>query len=75
MGCKLYGRVAPGWAPDERNGDFATVKIPSSDAVMTFLFKIEEVFEVPTRGCVIVPIIEEGADFRIRTRCHSAPDP
>jgi len=35
---------------------------------MTFLFKIEEVFEVPTRGCVIVPVIEEGADFRIRAR-------
>jgi hypothetical protein len=35
---------------------------------MTFLFKIEEVFEIPGRGCVIVPAIVEGADFKIRPR-------
>ena len=33
---------------------------------MTFLFKIEEVFEIYGRGCVIVPVIAEGADFKIR---------
>ena len=35
---------------------------------MTFLFKIENVFEVPGRGCVIVPAIAGGADFKIRPR-------
>jgi len=35
---------------------------------MTFLFTIEEVFEVSGRGCVIVPAIVEGADFKIRPR-------
>jgi len=35
---------------------------------MTFLFKIEEVFEIPGRGCVIVPVISEQADFKIRPR-------
>jgi translation elongation factor EF-Tu-like GTPase len=35
---------------------------------MTFLFKIEEVFEIAGRGCVIVPVIVEGADFKIRPR-------
>jgi hypothetical protein len=35
---------------------------------MTFLFKIEEVFEICGRGCVIVPVIAEGADFKIRPR-------
>ena len=36
---------------------------------MTFLFKIEEVFEIQGRGCVaIVPVIAEGADFKIRPR-------
>ncbi len=34
---------------------------------MTFLFKIEEVFEIYGRGCVIVPVAE-GADFKIRPR-------
>jgi translation elongation factor EF-Tu-like GTPase len=33
---------------------------------MTFLFKIEEVFEIHGRGCVIVPLIAEQADFKIR---------
>jgi translation elongation factor EF-Tu-like GTPase len=35
---------------------------------MTFLFRIEEVFEISGRGCVIVPTIVEGADFKIRPR-------
>ena len=35
---------------------------------MTFLFTIEEVFEIPGRGCVIVPAIVEVADFKIRPR-------
>ena len=35
---------------------------------MTFLFKIEEVFEIHGRGCVIVPVIAEQADFKIRPR-------
>lgn len=35
---------------------------------MTFLFKVEEVFEIPTRGCVIVPVVGDGADFKIRAR-------
>ena len=35
---------------------------------MAFLFKIEEVFEIDGRGCVIVPLIAEGADFKIRQR-------
>jgi len=33
---------------------------------MTFLFKIEECFEIHGRGCVIVPVIAEQADFKIR---------
>jgi translation elongation factor EF-Tu-like GTPase len=33
---------------------------------MTFLFRIEDVFEISGRGCVIVPAIVEGADFKIR---------
>jgi hypothetical protein len=35
---------------------------------MTFLFKIEEVFEVRGRDCVIVPVMTDGADFKIRAR-------
>jgi len=35
---------------------------------MTFLFKVEEAFEIPGRGCVIVPAIDDGADFKIRAR-------
>lgn len=33
---------------------------------MSFLFRIEEVFDVPGRGCVIVPVISDGQDFKIR---------
>jgi translation elongation factor EF-Tu-like GTPase len=35
---------------------------------MKFLFKVEEVFEISGRGCVIVPAVADGADFRIRAR-------
>jgi len=35
---------------------------------MRFLFKIEDVFEISGRGCVIVPAIPEGTDFKIRAR-------
>jgi translation elongation factor EF-Tu-like GTPase len=40
--------------------------IGSRIAAMTFLFKIEEVFEISGRGCAIVPALAEGADFKIR---------
>lgn len=33
---------------------------------MTFLFKIEQAFEISGRGCVIVPTIVEGDDFNVR---------
>jgi GTPase len=33
---------------------------------MTFLFKIEQAFEISGRGCVIVPTIVDGHDFKIR---------
>ena len=33
---------------------------------MTFLFKIEQAFEIPGRGRVIVPTIVEGHHFKIR---------
>ena len=33
---------------------------------MTFLFKIEQAFEISGRGRVIVPTIVEGDDFKIR---------
>ena len=33
---------------------------------MTFLFRIEQVFEISGRGCVIVPALVEGADFKVR---------
>jgi translation elongation factor EF-Tu-like GTPase len=42
--------------------------IRSITVAMTFLFTIEEVFEVSGRGCVIVPAMVEGADFKIRPR-------
>jgi hypothetical protein len=35
---------------------------------MTFLFRNRGLFEIPGRGCVIVPAIVEGADFKIRLR-------
>lgn len=33
---------------------------------MRLLFKVEDVFDISGRGCVIVPAIPEGLDFRIR---------
>ena len=33
---------------------------------MTFLFKVEQAFEISGRGRVIVPTIVEGHDFKIR---------
>lgn len=33
---------------------------------MTFLFKIEQAFEIAGRGCVIVPTMVEDHDFKIR---------
>ena len=35
---------------------------------MKLLFKVEEVFEISGRGCVIVPVIADGADFSIKIR-------
>jgi hypothetical protein len=35
---------------------------------MTFLFKVEVAFEISGRGCVIVPAMVEGADWKIRQR-------
>jgi hypothetical protein len=34
---------------------------------MTLLFKVEDVFEIVGRGCVIVPV-PIGADFKIQAR-------
>lgn len=33
---------------------------------MPFLFKVEDVFSISGRGCVVVPAIPQGLDFRIR---------
>lgn len=35
---------------------------------MTLLFKVEDVFDISGRGCVIVPVLPIGADFKIRAR-------
>ena len=35
---------------------------------MKLLFKVEDKFEISGRGCVIVPAIPEGLDFRIRAK-------
>jgi hypothetical protein len=35
---------------------------------MRLLFKVEDKFEISGRGCVIVPVIPEGLDFRIRAK-------
>lgn len=42
--------------------------IPSSQTVMRLLFKVEDMFDISGRGCVIVPAIPEGLDFRIRAK-------
>jgi hypothetical protein len=34
---------------------------------MRLLFRVEDVFEIAGRGCVLAPVIPEGLDFRIRT--------
>jgi hypothetical protein len=35
---------------------------------MKLLFTVEDKFEISGRGCVIVPAIPEGLDFRIRAK-------
>ena len=35
---------------------------------MRLLFKVEDTFSISGRGCVIVPAIPEGLDFRIRAK-------
>lgn len=35
---------------------------------MRLLFKVEDTFHISGRGCVIVPAIPEGLDFRIRAK-------
>jgi len=35
---------------------------------MQLLFKVEDVFDISGRGCVIVPAIPAGLDFRIRAK-------
>ena len=35
---------------------------------MRLLFKVEDVFFISGRGCVIVPAISEGSDFKIRAK-------
>lgn len=35
---------------------------------MRLFFKVEDVFHVSERGCVIVPAIPEGLDFNVRTK-------
>jgi|KBSMisStaDraftv2_1062788.scaffolds.fasta_scaffold650157_1 hypothetical protein len=35
---------------------------------MQLLFKVEDVFDLAGRGCVLVPAIPEGLDFRVRPK-------
>jgi len=35
---------------------------------MTLLFKVQDVFDISGRGCVIVPVIPEDLDFKIRAK-------
>lgn len=35
---------------------------------MRLFFKVDDVFHVSGRGCVIVPSIPEGLDFKVRTK-------
>ena len=35
---------------------------------MKLLFKVEDMFYISGRGCVIIPAIPEGLDFRIRAK-------
>ena len=33
---------------------------------MRLLFKVEDVFDITGRGCVLVPVVPDGLDFKIR---------
>jgi translation elongation factor EF-Tu-like GTPase len=35
---------------------------------MTLLFRVEDVFDISGRGCVIAPVIPADADYRIRAK-------
>ena len=35
---------------------------------MTLLFKVEDVFDISERGCVIAPVVPPGADSKIRAK-------
>ena len=35
---------------------------------MTLLFKVEDVFDISGRGCVLVPVVPAGLDFKIRAK-------
>jgi hypothetical protein len=35
---------------------------------MTLLFKVENVFDISGRGCVLAPVIPDGLDFQIRAK-------
>jgi translation elongation factor EF-Tu-like GTPase len=37
---------------------------------MTLLFKVEDVFDISGRGCVIAPVVPAGADFKIRAKAQ-----
>lgn len=47
-----------------RRGDSALIRY--NEMATSLLFKVEDVFDVPRRGCFIVPAIPEGLDFRMR---------
>lgn len=32
------------------------------------LFKVEDVFDISGRGCVLAPVIRDGLDFKIRSK-------
>jgi len=33
---------------------------------MRLLFKVEDVFDITGRGCVLAPVVPDGLDFKIR---------
>ena len=35
---------------------------------MPLLLKVEDVFDISGRGCVIAPVVPSGADFKIRAK-------
>ena len=45
-----------------------TLRNGSAKMTMTILFKVEDIFYISGRGCVIVPAIPQGLDFRIRAK-------